>query len=282
MAKTSAPSSHAPDRVGLRVLEDVVAEAHDELVARRELARHADDLRDAAGLGLHLVGEVEVEEHLVALARLDVPVAEQVDELARVLLAGDDQDLAHADALEQLQRVIDHRPAADGQQVLVRHARQLGEPRRVPTGGDQSLHGEPDGTARPRTRNEAEHAGDDADGGDAGPHRLVAVGMPYLEAEERRGRPADRPRPAERAHVGAADVRRRERGDDRLRRRHPEHLADHEEDDHDQDHPGRAVPAEQQERDAHQRHRDAELQRRRDRRRSRGSDAAGRASRTAG
>ena len=50
----------------MRVLEDVVAEADDELVAGGEVARHADHLRDPAGLDLHLVGQVEVEERLVA------------------------------------------------------------------------------------------------------------------------------------------------------------------------------------------------------------------------
>ena len=117
------------------MLEDVVAEADDELLAGGEVARHADDLRDAARLDLHLVGEVEVEEQLVAAARAHVAVAEQVDELARVLLAGDEQHLAHAGALQELQRVIDHRPAADRQQVLVRDARQLLEARRVAAGG---------------------------------------------------------------------------------------------------------------------------------------------------
>ena len=74
------------DRRGLRVLEDVVAETDDELLAAREVARHADDLRDPAGLDLNLVGEIEVEEHLVAGARTQTAVAEQVDEVAGVLL----------------------------------------------------------------------------------------------------------------------------------------------------------------------------------------------------
>ena len=67
-------------------------------------------------------------------------VAEQVDELPRVLLAGDEQHLAHAEPLQELQRVVDHRPAADRQQVLVRDARQLLEPRRGPAGADEALH----------------------------------------------------------------------------------------------------------------------------------------------
>src|SRR5207249_8613264 len=58
------------DRVGLCSLEDVVAKADDKLLTGREVARHADDLRDPAGLDLHLVGEVEVEEELVPGARV--------------------------------------------------------------------------------------------------------------------------------------------------------------------------------------------------------------------
>ena len=108
---------------------------------RREVLGHPDDLRDAAGLRLHLVGEVELEQRRVAAARGQVAVAEEVDHLARVPLAGDDEHLADAGELEQLQRVVDHRPAADRQQVLVRDTRQLAEPRRLSSCADQSLHG---------------------------------------------------------------------------------------------------------------------------------------------
>ena len=45
-----------------------------------------------------------------------------------------------ADPLEELQRVVDHRPAADREQVLVRDAGQLGEPRRRSAGADEALH----------------------------------------------------------------------------------------------------------------------------------------------
>ena len=64
------------DRIRLRVLEDVVAQADDEPVAGAEVARHPDDLRDSTRLDLHLVREVEVEEQLVASARAYAPVAE--------------------------------------------------------------------------------------------------------------------------------------------------------------------------------------------------------------
>ena len=123
------------------MLEDVVPEDDDELLAGREVLRHAHDLGDAAGLRLHLVGEIELEQRAVAVARGQVAVAEEVDHLARVALAGDDEHLADAGELEQLQRVVDHRPAADRQQVLVRDPGQLAEPRRLSSRADESLHG---------------------------------------------------------------------------------------------------------------------------------------------
>src|SRR5205085_12258840 len=66
---------------------------------------------DPARLDLHLVREVEIEEHLVPGPGANVAVAEQVDELTGVLLAGDEQHLAHPRPLEERERVEDHRPA---------------------------------------------------------------------------------------------------------------------------------------------------------------------------
>src|SRR5262249_14501492 len=60
--------------------------------------------------------------------------------LTRVLLAGDDQHLADARKLKQLQRVVHHRPPADRQQVLVRDAGQLAQPRGLTARTDQPLH----------------------------------------------------------------------------------------------------------------------------------------------
>ena len=57
----------------------------------------------------------------------------------------------HADPLQQLQRVIDHRPAAYRQQVLVRHARQLLEPGRRAACADEPFHDAADATAGPRS-----------------------------------------------------------------------------------------------------------------------------------
>ena len=124
----------------MRVLEDVVAENDDERLAAREVLGHADHLRDPAGTGLHLVGEVELEQRRVAAASGEMAVAEQVDHLPGVPLAGDHEHLADARELEQLERVVDHRPASHRQQVLVRDPRQLPEPCRFSSRADQSLH----------------------------------------------------------------------------------------------------------------------------------------------
>ena len=122
------------------ILEDVVAENDDELLAGREVLRHADDLRDPAGTRLHLVREVEIEERCIAVADGEVAVAELVDHLPGVPLAGHDEDLPDPGKLQELERVVDHRPTPGGQQVLVRDARQLAEPRRFSPSADQSLH----------------------------------------------------------------------------------------------------------------------------------------------
>ena len=112
MRAPSGPLGERPDRLGLRVLEHVVAEADDQPVARSEALGHPDDLRDTAGLRLHLVREIELEQGPAAVPMLDPAVAEEVDEVARVLLAGDEHDLANARELEQLER--SSRPSASG------------------------------------------------------------------------------------------------------------------------------------------------------------------------
>src|SRR5215211_1591407 len=73
-----------------------------------------------------------------------------------MLLAGHEKHVADADPLQQLQRVVHHRPAPDGEQMLVRDAGQLLQARRAPPRADQSFHAA-DGTGsvcpkgRPRT-----------------------------------------------------------------------------------------------------------------------------------
>ena len=98
----------------LRVLEDVVAEHDDERRASGEVLRHSDDLGDAAGLRLHLVGEIELEDRVAAAAWRESPVAEQVDHLTGMPLPRDEEDLRDPGELQELERVVDHRPAPHG------------------------------------------------------------------------------------------------------------------------------------------------------------------------
>ena len=136
-----------------------------------EALGHADDLRDPARLDLDLVGQIEVEERIGAPALAHPAVAEQVDHLPRMALAGDDHHLLDAGELEQLQRVEDHRPVAHREQVLVDDARQLTQPGRLAPGRDQSLcpHAADDATAgaargvRPSSQNESLDDGADPD-----------------------------------------------------------------------------------------------------------------------
>ena len=104
-------------------------------------------------------------------------------------------------------------------------------------------------------RDRAEHRADDRDGRERGPHRRVAGGSPHLQAHERRQRESHRGRAAERAHVGTTKILRREPGDGRLGDGHPEHLADHEEHQDDEDHRQQRAHAEDEERQPHQQHR---------------------------
>src|SRR5687768_4616043 len=68
------PRPEPPDRVGLRALEDVVAENDHELLAPSEVAGHADHLRDPARLRLDLVGQVERQQRRVGAPLADPPV----------------------------------------------------------------------------------------------------------------------------------------------------------------------------------------------------------------
>ena len=104
-----------------------------------EVPRHADDLRDTAGLRLDLVGEIELEDRVAAAAWSESAVTEEVDHLPGVALARDEQHLRDPSELEELERVVDHRPAPDRQQVLVRDARQLAEACRLAAGADEAL-----------------------------------------------------------------------------------------------------------------------------------------------
>ena len=55
----------------------------------------------------------------------------------------------HAGPLQQLQRVVDHRPPPDGEEMLVRDARELFEPRRGAACGNEAFHAGDAIAARP-------------------------------------------------------------------------------------------------------------------------------------
>ena len=86
---------------------------------------------DAERPALVAVGQVEPEMR---------PVAEQLDDVADALAADDDHHLADAHPGERLDRVVDHRPVVDRQQVLVGDDRQREQPRGGPAGEDDALH----------------------------------------------------------------------------------------------------------------------------------------------
>src|SRR5207244_8682424 len=95
--------------------QDVVAEHAAERFGTDEVAGEPDRVRDAQRSALVAVREVEPEM---------VAVPEELDDVADALAADDDHDLADAHAGERLDRVVDHRPVVDGQEVLVRDDRE--------------------------------------------------------------------------------------------------------------------------------------------------------------
>ena len=107
-----------------------------------EVPREADRMGDAQRATLVAVGQVEAEL---------VTIGQQLHDVADAAAAKDDHHLADAHLAQRLDRVIDHRPVVDRQQVLVRDTRQRSEARAVAAGEDQSLH-DADELAEPRSR----------------------------------------------------------------------------------------------------------------------------------
>jgi hypothetical protein len=70
-----------------------------------------------------------------------VTVAEEAEELAGVRPSGDEHRLGHAGPDERLDRVRDHRPVVDRQQVLVGDAGQRIEPAARAACEDDTFHG---------------------------------------------------------------------------------------------------------------------------------------------
>ena len=111
--------------------QDVVAEDAAEGVVADEVARQPDRVGDPERAALVAIGQVEPEMRAVT---------EQLDDVADALAADDDHHLADAHPGERLDRVVDHRPVVDRQQVLVGDDGEREEPRRGPTGEDDALH----------------------------------------------------------------------------------------------------------------------------------------------
>ena len=104
-------------------------------------------------------------------------------------------------------------------------------------------------------RDRAEHRADDGDDREGRPHRRVARSSSDLQAHERRERESHRGRASERTHVGPAEILGREPCDGRLGDRDPQHLADHEQHQDQDDHRQQRADAEGEERQPHQQHR---------------------------
>ena len=97
--------------VANRPAEDVVTEQNHRAVASHELFGKAERFGDAPRLVL-----VRVEKPVDAKL---LPVAEQAQELSCVRAPRDQHHLGYAGHHERFDRVADHRPVVDRQQVLV-------------------------------------------------------------------------------------------------------------------------------------------------------------------
>ena len=155
MTRPSASSSATPNRSGIgdlveqrarpvrpalelggdvgqrRAAQDVVAEDAAERVVADEVAGQPDGVGDPERARLVAIGQVDAERGAVR---------QQLDDVADALAADDDHHLADAHPGERLDRVVDHRPVVDRQQVLVGDDRQRVEPRGGPAGEDDALH----------------------------------------------------------------------------------------------------------------------------------------------
>src|SRR5204863_1194760 len=86
-----------------------------------------------------LVGVVEVREAELA------PVAQEAQEVARVVPARDQEDVRDAGVDEGLEPVVDHGPVEHGQEMLVGDPGERQEPRAQATGEYDPLHRTPGG-----------------------------------------------------------------------------------------------------------------------------------------
>ena len=114
------------------LFDDVVTEHDTDLVAVREVLGKQQRVGDTALT--FLIRVLEVAEAQV------FAVAQELEEVARMLATCHDHDLANARVHEALDRVIDHRPVVDREQVLVRDERERPQTRTEPAGEDDTFH----------------------------------------------------------------------------------------------------------------------------------------------
>src|SRR4051812_42838278 len=114
-----------------RPAEDVVAKDAAERVVADEAPGEPDGVGDPVGAVLVAIRQVETEVRAVR---------EQLNDVADALAADDDENLLDAHARQGLDRVVDHRPVIDRQEVLVRDDREREQSRRGPAGEDDALH----------------------------------------------------------------------------------------------------------------------------------------------
>ena len=146
----------------LRVLEDVVAEHDDERRAAGEVLAPCPTtcaMPPGSVCTLYVRSSSRIGSPPPRGASRPSPSRSII--WPGVALAGDEEDVPDPRQLEQLERVVDHRPAADREQVLVRDARQLAEARRLAAGADEALRlhaGSLDGGYGSRSRARARQA----------------------------------------------------------------------------------------------------------------------------
>ncbi len=122
----------AGERLERRAVEDVVSQDAAERVVADEVPGEADRMGDPQRSALVAVRQAEPEV---------LSVAEELHDVTDALAADDDEDFADPHPGQRLERVVDHRPVVDREQVLVRHDGEREQPRRRAAGEDDPLHG---------------------------------------------------------------------------------------------------------------------------------------------
>ncbi len=116
----------------IELLEDVVSQHHEDAVAAREPLSQAERVGDSA-----LALLIRIREPVDSVC---VAVAEQPEELPGVRAPRHEHELADPGRDDRLDRIRDHRPVVDRQQVLVRDPRQRMEAAPCAAGEDDALH----------------------------------------------------------------------------------------------------------------------------------------------